>query len=504
MRDRDAAYNNMFRANAASALLLQLVSAAVGIILPRLILGAYGSEANGLVSSITQFLSYIALMEAGTGSVMRAAMYKPLADGDMLKLSGVVNACRRFFCGIAFAFLGYLAILAFAYPLLAKNENFSYDFILTLVLILGINTLTQYFLSLANTLLLQAHQKIYISNLLEIGTLIVNLILSVILIRSGAELRVLKLMTALLFLVRPGIIYVYVKKRYAIDKTVPPDNTAVSQRWDGLGHHLAFFAHKNTDVVVLTFFSTYQEISVYSVYIMVTNAIQMALNSISSSITAKLGDLFVRNDRDGLERSFARHETLTYVVATLLFSVTNVMIVPFVGVYTQDITDVNYLRQGFSLLMVLAEFIYAVRAPYSNLAFAVGAFKDTRNGALIEAVINILVSLALVSWLGISGVAVGTLIAMLYRTVDYVIYLSKNILCRPLKHFARNVSLSAVSYVLISIVGGVLVVPLFKMNDLFNWAVCAAIITAIATMILCAVQLMFNRKSFLDSFKLFI
>ena len=40
---------------------------------------AYGSDVNGLVSSITQFLGYIALVEGGVGGVIRAALYKPLA-----------------------------------------------------------------------------------------------------------------------------------------------------------------------------------------------------------------------------------------------------------------------------------------------------------------------------------------------------------------------------------------------------------------------------------------
>ena len=66
--------------NSAASLLLEFVSVICGFIVPRLIIGTYGSDINALTSSITQFLSYIALVEAGVGGVIRAALYRPLAE----------------------------------------------------------------------------------------------------------------------------------------------------------------------------------------------------------------------------------------------------------------------------------------------------------------------------------------------------------------------------------------------------------------------------------------
>ena len=57
----------------------QLVTIISGLIVPRLLLSTFGSEANGLVSSLTQFLNYISLVEGGLGSVVLAALYLPLA-----------------------------------------------------------------------------------------------------------------------------------------------------------------------------------------------------------------------------------------------------------------------------------------------------------------------------------------------------------------------------------------------------------------------------------------
>ena len=68
--------------NIACSVLLQLVTGICGLILPRFVLRNFGSEVNGLVASVTQLLSYAVLLEGGIGGVMKAALYKPLANED--------------------------------------------------------------------------------------------------------------------------------------------------------------------------------------------------------------------------------------------------------------------------------------------------------------------------------------------------------------------------------------------------------------------------------------
>ena len=64
--------------NVTANLLLQLVTAASGLILPRFYLLAYGSAMNGMVSSVGQFMSYLMLVEAGVGSATAVALYLSL------------------------------------------------------------------------------------------------------------------------------------------------------------------------------------------------------------------------------------------------------------------------------------------------------------------------------------------------------------------------------------------------------------------------------------------
>lgn len=68
--------------NILTSLFMQIVSVISALIVPRLILETFGSNANGLVSSILQFLNYITLVEGGITGVISANLYKPLVNHD--------------------------------------------------------------------------------------------------------------------------------------------------------------------------------------------------------------------------------------------------------------------------------------------------------------------------------------------------------------------------------------------------------------------------------------
>ena len=108
--------------NIAFSLMLQLVTFARGLILPRIIIPMYGSDVNGLISSVTHFLAYISLLEAGVGSVFRAALYKPLAEGNIQRTSGIINEQKRFYRKIGYIFLFYVLALMVIYPMIAKTN----------------------------------------------------------------------------------------------------------------------------------------------------------------------------------------------------------------------------------------------------------------------------------------------------------------------------------------------------------------------------------------------
>ncbi|EJM6075227.1 hypothetical protein NOQ75_002742, partial [Enterococcus faecalis] len=149
------------------ALILQVVNILSAMIIPRMIIGTYGSSVNGLIQSITQFLGYISLLQLGVGGVIRAALYKPLADKDEIQINKVVKAASIFFRKIGGVSCGYILVLAIIYPLISEGL-FNYKYVAFLVIIIGLSTIAQYMLGFPYRLLVTADQKLYIYDFIQI------------------------------------------------------------------------------------------------------------------------------------------------------------------------------------------------------------------------------------------------------------------------------------------------------------------------------------------------
>ena len=473
----------------------QIISVICGLIIPRLIISTFGSGVNGLLSSITQFLSYIVLLEAGAGGVIRAALYKPLADSNKDRISSILKAGERFFRKVAFIFIGYLAIICVLYPLLIKKD-FGFLFTCSLIAIIGISTFVQYYFGITYQILLQADQRQYISSGFQIVTLILNAAAVIVLIKLGAPVHIVKAGSAFVLVLRPILLNLYVNKKYQLNKALPPDNDAIKQRWDGLGHHIAFFLHKNTDIVVLTLFANIMEVSVYSVYYSIVSGVENLTITFSSSLEAAFGNMIARDEKQALKKNFHMFEFTAFSITTVIFTSTALLILPFISIYTHGITDVNYFRPLFAYILVAAEALYCIRIPYNSVVLAAGHYRQTRNGAFAEAFINIILSVILVNFLGIVGVVIGTMCAMLFRTVQYAAYLSSNIIEDSMKSFLKHISISAGNAAAIILI--VKALPLWSVETYADWAAFAVIVVLVSVAVTAATGLLFFRAEVID------
>ena len=80
-----------------ASLLAQVTVLVCGFILPRFFLQSFGSEVNGMVNSIAQFLGVISFLELGVGAVVESALYKPLAEKNNEEISKVMASANKFF-----------------------------------------------------------------------------------------------------------------------------------------------------------------------------------------------------------------------------------------------------------------------------------------------------------------------------------------------------------------------------------------------------------------------
>lgn len=475
--------------NTISSLTFQLTTLACGFILPRLILGTYGSQVNGLVNSITQFLHIIAFLELGVGAVVQSSLYKPLADGDHILTSQIIKSAGNFFTKIAIILSVYICILIGVYPLLV-NKSFGFLYTATLIIAIGISSFAQYYFGVVDRLLLAADQHGYIQYNAQTATLIVNTLLCALFIKLGASIHIVKLTTSLVYLIRPVILRIYVNKHYDIDRKIELAGEPIKQKWNGIAQHVAAVVLDQTDVIVLTALSTLTNVSIYSVYQLVVNGVKNLLVSLTSGFQSLMGEYIARGQTNELRSLFDWTEWLMHTGTTLVFGCTGMLIVPFVRVYTNGVNDANYAVPLFAALITIAHAGHCLRLPYNLLILAAGHYKQTQHNYIITASINIILSVATVKIWGLIGVAIGTLVAMAYQTVWMAIYDSRSILPGVLKSFAKHVGVDALIVVL-----GVLATWKIRLSSITYraWVMEAVVVFIIWAAISIVVNLVFYR-----------
>ena len=482
--------NRVLLYNTLSPLVFQIVTILCGFILPKLILVHFGSDVNGLINSIGQFLGVIAFFELGVGAVVQTSLYKPLAEKDFEGISCIISSANSFFKKLGYALLIYVFIIVCVYPVLVTQE-FGFWYITTLTIVISIRAFAQYFFGIVNRLLLLADQKGYIQYNAQTIAIIVNTVLCYLLILMNYSVQVIYGMTSLVFLIQPYLIHLYIKKHYRINTNITCNVEPISQKWNAMAQHIAAFVLDGTDIVVLSLFSSLENVSIYSIYMLVIKGVKQLFLSMIGGIEALIGNLWAKQESEELKRVFSWAEWIIHTTVIFFFTVTAVLIAPFVEVFTSGISDADYFQPIFGVTIVLAYAIYCLSLPYLIVILAVGHYKQTQYKFVVAAVINIVISVICVKQFGLIGVALGTLAAMVYQTVWMAWYNSKNFIQWPMKNFFKQIGVDAVSAV-----GITFFTSYFALTSVnyISWIVLSIKVTIIGLLVIVAINAIFYRR----------
>lgn len=202
----------------------QIILLISGLILPRFILVAYGSDYNGLVASITQFLGITELLTMGLASTARVELYASLASDDSKRTSAIVKAVSHYMYKAAGVFLAYMSILLVIYPKFVKG-TFAYRDIASLIIIIGVGNILTYVWGYAYNVLLDADNTNYYYTYFRIFLIVSNVIISILLISRGLSIQAVKLISGIILSLGPLFLLLIVPRMYKLDRKVAEDNS---------------------------------------------------------------------------------------------------------------------------------------------------------------------------------------------------------------------------------------------------------------------------------------
>lgn len=477
----------------------QVIILALGILVPRFILKGYGDEANGLISAIGQIFTYLALIESGIGQASLQELYKPIVNDDKKSISSILATTQNTYRRLTWIYLIFVFIIAFGYPLFVRIEdtttiNFfgsSYFAVVFMVLIQGCSgAVTFYFVSTIRQLMLADGRNYIIVNITTFIKVLTSL-LKIWLINIGINIVLLQIVYLALSILEASIYFIIIKKRYGwINWKAEKNQKVLKERRYFVVHELSNVIFNSTDILLLSIFCNLEIASIYAIFNMVFSALNALITQIHNGCFYVLGQAYGESEKK-YEKVHDLYDTFYIASVFAIISVAYVLINPFIYLYTAGLTNISYTDKWLALLFCLIQLLSCSRITSSNLIKIAGRAKDTINRAIIEAVINLVVSLVLIQFMGVYGVLLGTIVALLYRTNDMIIYANKFILKRSSFYTYKIVFCNAIIFSLIAISNEFLTFNITNYGCFFLWGIIFSIISFILYF---GINLITNKK----------
>ncbi len=422
-----------------------------GFFLPRLTITNMGSEANGFLSTINEIFVYISLIEGGIGLAALNSLYAPISHNSYSEISDILTATQIRYRKVTLLYLCITIIIAFIFPVFLET-NISYRTMVFTILAQGLGGAGVLFLSSGISQFLVASGRNYVKEVTHLGIYYLTSLSKVILIIYTRNIAIVALSHTVFCLVE-GILYrIYIRRRIPqISYNSPnPNFSSLSEKKYFLIHQISSVIFSATDIFVVSIFCSLNEASIYAVYALIFTAINKVISSVFDSLKYILGNAYV----SGIERYKKVHDLFDTVYLAVVFALyyTAYMLAnDFIGLYTRG-ADIIYVDKNLPILFASVYLLSSCRDVCNNTHNIGHRVKQNIIPTIIESMINLSVSLFLVRIIGIYGVLLGTICALMFRTNQTIIYTNRFILNRSSWNTYRLIfTFLAIGFVLVVI-----------------------------------------------------
>ena len=424
-----AAKDTRIKHNLISSLIYQVVLISLSFLLPRLYLENFGSEVNGVLSTIKQIFAYLMLLESGVGLATTQALYKRLGEKDYGSVNAVLSATNTYYkrTGIVYLIIVLITAVVYAYVIPTSIDS---HVLFGIVLLTAAPALFSYFVQAKYRILMEVDGRKYVINNSETILQLTANAGKILVLLLTDSLLLIQLVYCILYILQLSFLYFYAKRRYRwLDLNAKPDFKAISQKNSVLVHQLSAMVFNNTDVILISLLCDFSAASIYTIYNMFFTQVQNFITSVVSSFTFALGQLF-HTDREKFRRLYRAYETGYVMVTYLIYTLMAVFLLPLIQIYTSGINDAEYTNALLVFLFVVLNLIANSKLPSNGVIEYAGEFSKTRSHAIWEMGINVVVTVVAILWLGICGALLGTVAALIYRGIVTIHYANKKVLQR--------------------------------------------------------------------------
>lgn len=399
----------------------QIIIFFLGIFKSKLFIDLLGNDELGLYQLYGQIIAYLVLLEGGVGSALLFRLYKPISEKDYNKINSLMNAAKIIFNIIGCIIILLGIIVSFNINIFIKDSIFPNSY-LQMCFLLYLASQAIYYFILPYRVLFEAEQKRYIPNVIFQVVTVLKSIIEITIVSLGFKLPVILISLIICSFASNFLIYYFYKKEHKhIDKKVKKDFTMLKDVKDLFVNTLGNVLTNNIDVLIISKVIGLKFVVIYSTYNYFVEAIKQFVDKITGATMSGIGDLLVNNKKRATE-VFLEFNQFTFYLAMVIAIPFFTCINQFINLFYQNkITTTFYISLFFTIIL----FYQIIRIPLKVFIFSSGKFKEVKNLVILEIIINLSLSLLLVSKYNISGVLLATIISLIiadFIPKPYILY----------------------------------------------------------------------------------
>jgi O-antigen/teichoic acid export membrane protein len=484
--------------NTSWELTYEFIVVLLGFLAPRYIILTYGSEVNGLQSTIMQIIAIMTLLQAGAITASVYSLYKPVAENNYSEISLKLSASVRYFRKISYIFLVLVIIGAVVTSLLLQSGIDKGLIFIAFIIFGAKNALDLLFTSRFRILFNANQQKHIVSVALLIEQMIYYTLLFITL---WLKLHFIYMYLWLLLGCMIKIIFMQgvFKKQYGNLITTSKNEVepVIRGKNYALINEVSHSVVASSITILFSFLYGLEAASVLGVYWMVIRLLTMLAQALYASFAPSFGNLVAGGDHNTISRVFKIFQYAFFMINTFLYMCAAYMMLPFIRIYTSGITDAQYINQLLSITIIIYGIIYTYRIPYNIVVSTNGLFKETWLQPMLSSIFSLFVSIIL-GRINMVYVLIGPITFYLTNAV-YQHFKIKQVLPHLKIDKAKNHVFVSLAGVGIAIVASIIIPS--SANVVGMWML-DAIISALASISLILIfSLLFDRETFLDTFR---
>lgn len=399
--------------NIKVAMLYQLTILLIGFIDRKLFLSVLGVNYLGFHGLFGNIITMLSLAELGVGTAIIYNLYKPLEDENKEEVAALMQLYKKVYyvIGAAIGVIGI--ILMFFLPTLIKEPMQNMTYVRGIYLVFLAGTVLTYLTGYKRAVL-YADQKNYILLLGDMAGNTIGVIAKIITLLTLKNYMAYVVVHAG-FKVLPNIwasyqvnkLYPYINK-LRVELPVEKLKNIKENIKDLFIHKISHFVVTSTDSLIISSFIGISIVGYLANYNMIIGALMGFVAQGVEALQASMGNLIVSRSKEKVEEVYDRLTFASFWIGSFCAVALVCLVQPFIKLW---LGPEYFLENSVVLIIIVNFFLWILTRPLWQMMTVAGLFKEDKINALVEIVVNLVVSLVLVHKLGLVGVLLGTMIS---------------------------------------------------------------------------------------------